>query len=337
MTFHSCVGSIQRRDAAEAGKQQCLENNLTFRGLQRRRLSLASTCADCEAACIIELLRDVARGCRWLVWPLVPVSSLRAWVSPLLSCRSAPKQKRQRSCWCREMWLPLSDRSWFYTVQVGVNFLYLFDVWASDPTQTLAKRGTCDVTTCSSLHLQPALTCILFETKAFAGDPHVPWSAFVWQLDERLLVLFFKSGDFDWEHQNVFELDCSFLAVSSQKLAIVSPSLKHGHDSWSRLRTSPICESLVECFLMQRRAERGGFQGACVRRYMEDLQQLLVGCSQADKHAGLCSPLRGLAGHWKAGWYCRVQFADVRRNKAHTGCTEESNGSRTLFAAIDLS
>ena len=140
-----------------------------------------------------------------------------------------------------------------------MNFLYLFDVWASDPTQTLAKRGTCDVTTCSSLHLQPVTicTCILFETKAFAGDPHVPWSAFAWQLDERLLVLFFKSGDFDWEHQNVFELDCSFLAVSSQKLAIVLPSLKHGHDSWSRLRTSPICESLVECFLMQRRAERG--------------------------------------------------------------------------------
>ena len=67
MTFHSCVGSIQRRDAAEAGKQQCLENNLTFRGLQRRRLSLASTCADCEAACVSELLREVARGCRWLV------------------------------------------------------------------------------------------------------------------------------------------------------------------------------------------------------------------------------------------------------------------------------
>ena len=49
----------------------------------------------------------------------------------------------------------------------------------------------------------------------------------------------------------------------------------------------------------------------------KDLQQLLLGCSQADKHAGLCSPLRGLAGHWKAGWYCRVQFADVRRNKAY--------------------
>ena len=34
---------------------------------------------------------------------------------------------------------------------------------------------------------------------------------------------------------------------------------------------------------------------------------------------------------------CRVQFADVRRNKAHTGCKEESNGSRTLFPAINLS
>ena len=51
-TFHSCKGSIQRSDAAEAGKQQRLENNLTFGGLQRCRLSLASTSADCEAACV---------------------------------------------------------------------------------------------------------------------------------------------------------------------------------------------------------------------------------------------------------------------------------------------
>ena len=105
-----------------------------------------------------------------------------------------------------------------------MNFLYFFDVWAGDPTQTLATRGEHgDVTTCSNLHLQPlqpALTCILFETKAFARDPHVPWSAFVWQLDETL-VDFFKCGD----------VDCSFLSVSSRKLAFDSPSLKHGHDS----------------------------------------------------------------------------------------------------------
>jgi len=80
-------------------------------------------------------------------------------------------------------------------VQVGVNFLYFFDVWAGDPTQTLA------------------------------------WSAFVWQLDERLTVDFSKGGDVDWENQNPFELDCSFLSVSSRKLAFDSPSLKHGHDS----------------------------------------------------------------------------------------------------------
>ena len=103
-----------------------------------------------------------------------------------------------------------------------MNFLYFFDVWAGDPTQTLATRGEHgDVTTCSNLHLQPlqpALTCILFETKAFATDPHVPWSAFVWQLDERLLIDFFKCADVDWENENPFELDCSFLSVSSRKL-----------------------------------------------------------------------------------------------------------------------
>ena len=59
--------------------------------------------------CIIELLRKVVRGCHWLVWPLVPVSSLLAWVLPVLSYRSVPKQKRQRSCWYGEMWLPQTD------------------------------------------------------------------------------------------------------------------------------------------------------------------------------------------------------------------------------------
>ena len=105
-----------------------------------------NVCRLWGSLCMIDLLRKVARSCHWLVWSLVPVSSLYG-----LRHRSVAGQLGSRrgkeAVDAGKMWLSLqSDRSWFYTVQVGVNFLYFFDVWAGDPTQTLAKRGTwrCD-------------------------------------------------------------------------------------------------------------------------------------------------------------------------------------------------
>ena len=62
----------------------------------------------------------------------------------------------------------------------------------------------------------------------------------------------------------------------------------------------PLCESLVECFLMQRRAERVLRVLVLEVHGRKDLQQLLVEHSQADKaekYGGWCSPLRELAGH----------------------------------------